>query len=167
MNISKARELFRLLAKEHFSQHTVVFSKQSRVAKPEIPLITITTGNPTRHLLPNEILTNEESEGFYQTKLPFTVDLFTNGSPVYDETGEEIGCEDTALDEMLLFQNFLNSDYVTRWSNKNDVSILADGNSQNLTGLINDTSYEFRSRLIVNFYFTQEAVGENANPVHI
>lgn len=39
------------------------------------------------------------------------------------------------------------------------MSILIDGDVLNLTGVVNDTSYEFRSRLTVQFYFTQKAVG--------
>ncbi len=46
-----------------------------------------------------------------------------------------------------------------QWSHQNDVSILIDGDVLNLTGVVNDTSYEFRSRLTVQFYFTQKAVG--------
>ena len=79
-----------------------------------------------------------------------------------DETGQAVAREDTALDEMLLFANYLNSLDVTRWCNKNDVSIVIDGDAIQMTGIINDTTYEFRSRLVVNFYFTQETVGDNA-----
>lgn len=39
------------------------------------------------------------------------------------------------------------------------MSILIDGDVLSLTGLVNETSYEFRSRLTVLFYFTQKAVG--------
>lgn len=51
------------------------------------------------------------------------------------------------------------NDRTVQWSHQNDVSILIDGDVLNLTGVVNDTSYEFRSRLTVQFYFTQKAVG--------
>lgn len=67
--------------------------------------------------------------------------------------------EDNAVDDMLSFADFLNSEHTVQWSHQNDVSILIDGDVLNLTGVVNDTSYEFRSRLTVQFYFTQKAVG--------
>ena len=63
------------------------------------------------------------------------------------------------MDDMLSFADFLNSEHTVQWSHQNDVSILIDGDVLNLTGVVNDTSYEFRSRLTVQFYFTQKAVG--------
>ena len=67
--------------------------------------------------------------------------------------------DDNAVDDMLSFADFLNSEHTVQWSHQNDVSILIDGDVLNLTGVVNDTSYEFRSRLTVQFYFTQKAVG--------
>lgn len=161
MNVSKAKELFLSLTKEHFASSTVIFANQSRTAKPNIPLVTLLFGTASTHRSPNEMFDHELIDGYYLTKIPITVDLFTNGSPVMDN-GVEIARENTALDEMLLFRNFLNSQYVTEWCNTNDVSIVLDGNTEDLTGLVNDTTYEFRSRLSVSFYFTQNTVGDKA-----
>lgn len=164
MTASQAKEAFRLLTKEHFDSHIVIFAKQSRTAKPNIPLVTISPGNVRRHRAENELYNENVAEGYYLSRISLTIDLFTNGKPVYDEYGKEIGREDTAVDEMLLFENFLNSQYVTLWCNRNDVSIVIEGDTQNLTGIVNDTTYEFRSRLIVNLYFTQKTVDEKAVP---
>ena len=163
MNVSQAKELFRQLVKSHFGNYTVIWSHQSRTAKPNIPLVTTMLGNAKRHRSPNELYDTEETEGFYLTRIPLTLDLFTNGKDVIDDdTGQVVAREDTALDVMLLFANYLNSLDVTQWCNKNDVSIVIDGDAIQMTGIINDTTYEFRSRLVVNFYFTQETVGDNA-----
>lgn len=164
MNVSKAKELFRQLVKNYFENYTVIWSHQSRTAKPNIPLVTIMLGNAKRHRSTNEVFDTEETAGFYLTRIPFTIDLFTNGKDVIDDkTGRAVAKEDTALDEMLLFANYLNSTDVTRWCSRNDVSIVLEGDVIQMTGIINDTTYEFRSRLIVNFYFTQETVGDSAN----
>ncbi len=161
MNISTVKEKFRLLAKEHFVDSLVIFAKQSRTTKPNIPLVTILPGNVRRHRSENEVYGANGTEGYYLSRIQLTIDLFTNGKPVYDE-GVEIGQDNTAVDEMLLFANFLNSQYVTLWCNRNDVSLVIEGDVQDLTGIVNDTTYEFRSRLIVNLYFTQKTVGEKA-----
>lgn len=163
MTVSKMKELFRTLTKEFFAGHTVIFSNQSRTAKPTIPLVTIAVGNVKRHRSANEIYDGDETEGYYHTKLPLTIDLFTNGKPVVDdETGMEVAKEDTALDEMCLFADFLNSQYVTLWCNRHDVALVIDGDVIGMTGIVNDTTYEFRSRLSVNVYFTHETLGEKA-----
>ena len=66
------------------------------------------------------------------------------------------------MDDMLSFADFLNSDYAIRWCHVNDVSILIDGDVQDLTGVVNDTNYEYRARMSVLFYFTQKTVGPTA-----
>lgn len=163
MRVSEAKELFRLLVKEFFTDYTVIFDRQSRTTKPKIPLVTISPGNVKRQRAANELLNLSDIEGYFHSKIPFVLDLFTNGSPVIDEeTGAEIAREDTATDEMALFANFLDSQYVTVWSNTNDVAVQVEGDVLNLTGIVNDTTYEFRSRLTVNFYFTQKTVGGKA-----
>ncbi len=163
MRVKEAKDLFRLLVKEHFADYMIIFDKQSRTAKPNIPLVTISPGNVKRHRAANEVLDLAETEGYFHSKIPMILDLFTNGDPVLDdETGQEIAREDTATDEMSLFANFLDSQYVTMWCNTHDVAIQVEGDVQNLTGIVNDTTYEFRSRLTVNFYFTQKTVGEKA-----
>ena len=42
------------------------------------------------------------------------------------------------------------------------MSILIDGDVQDLTGVVNDTNYEYRARMSVLLYFTQKAVGPTA-----
>ena len=165
MTVSQAKELFRQLVKEHFANSTVIFDRQSRVPKPDLPLVTIAPGNVKRHRAANEILDLPEREGYIHSKISFVIDLFSHGAPVYDDdTRMEIAREDTATDEMSQFVNFLDSEYVTLWSNRNDVAVQVEGDVQNLTGAVNDTTYEFRSRLSVNFYFTQKTVGDKATP---
>jgi len=91
------------------------------------------------------------------------VDLFTSGLPVVEEeTGKTIAFENTAMDDMLSFADFLNSQHTVEWCHDRDVSVLIDGDVQDLTGIVNDNNYEFRSRLSVLFYFTQTAVGHSA-----
>lgn len=163
MRATEARELFRQLTARYFAGATVTFSNQSRVAKPRVPLVTITPGIVRRPTAANYSMTDDEVVGHYLSRITFQVDLFTHGAPVVDdETGETVAYENTAMDDMLSFADFLNSDYAIRWCHVNDVSILIDGDVQDLTGVVNDTNYEYRARMSVLFYFTQKAVGPTA-----
>ena len=163
MRVSQAKELFRQLTKSYFAGATVAFPRQSRAAKSKTPLVTITTGNVKRPLHPTYKMKDGVQVGSYLSRISMTVDLFTNGAPVVDdETGKTVAYENTAMDDMLAFADFLGSQYAIEWCNRNDVSILIEGDAQDLTGLVNDNNYEFRSRLIVMFYFTQYTVGSAA-----
>lgn len=159
MRVMEAKELFRQLTAAYFSQATVTFSRQSRVAKQAQPLVLLTSGNLSRPGTPNYSTVNGVLIGNYLSRLTFTVDLFTNGSPVTDpDTGKTVAYEDNALDDMLSFADYLNSNYAVGWCHEHDVAVLIDGEAQDLTGLVNDNNYEYRSRLTVLFYFTQQAV---------
>jgi len=160
MKVSQVKELFRLLTEEYFDGATVTFTRQSRVAKPDIPLVSLTPGNVTRPQNAVYCMTESgEVVGSYSSRLGMTVDLFTKGAPVKDdETGMVVAYENTAMDDILGFVDFLNSPYVVEWSDKNDISVVLDGDAQDLTGIVNDNNYEFRSRVTVGLYFTQYAV---------
>lgn len=161
MRVSQAKELFRQLTKRYFADATVTFTRQSRVAKPKIPLITLTPGAVRRPAHPVYKVINGIEVAHYESRLSFQVDLFTHGSPVMDE-GEEVAREDTSMDDMLAFVDYLNSRSTIEWCHEHDVSVGIDGDVQDLTGVVNDNNYEFRSRLSVLFYFTQQAVGAAA-----
>lgn len=160
MRLSEAKNLFLSLAKTYFSNAVVAFGRQSRVPKPDLALVSLTFGNVHRPLHPVAQEIDGHTVGNYLSRISVTVDLFTHGLPVCDdETGMVIAHEDTAVEDMLSFQDFLGSEYVINWCGDHDVAVLADGDAKDLTGIVNDTNYEFRSQLVVSLYFTQKAVG--------
>lgn len=164
MKVSDAKRIFREYLQSYFSGADVILSRQSRTAKPSIPLVSITTGNPRRPLNPVYKMADGEVVGSYLTRLPMTIDLFTHGEPVIeDETKTIVAYENSAMDDILDLADFLGSQYTTDWCAQHDVAIVIDGDPKDLTGIVNDNNYEFRSRLQVNFYFTQYAIGYSAN----
>ena len=163
MRVSQAKELFRSLTAQYFAGAEVTFSRQSRVAKPNVPLVSITPGNVNRPAMPNYEEVDGVLVGHYLSRIPMQVDLFTHGLPVVDdETGITVAYENTAMDDMLAFMDFLNSPYTVEWCHAHDVAIAFDGDPKDLTGLVNDDTYEYRSQLAVLFFFTQKAVGHTA-----
>lgn len=160
MRVTEARELFRQITKQYFASANVIFSNQSRAAKPKLGLVVLTPGPVKRPHLPNYHQVDDVMVGSYESRLTITVDLFTHGSPVIDDdTGKVAAYENTAVDDILAYANYLNSQFVTEWSHMNDVTVLLEGDAQDLTGIINDNNYEYRARVTVMFYFTQKAVG--------
>ena len=160
MRVDQARRLFKELTSEYFAAANVVFANQSRSPMQKLALVLLTPGNVQRPQSPNYEVIDGEYVGNYLSRFSITVDLFTNGAPVVDEeTGQTVAYEDNALEDMLSFADFLNSEYVVDWCHRNDVAILVDGDVLDLTARVNDTSYQYRSRLTVQFYFTQRAIG--------
>jgi len=163
LRVSEAKKIFQALLQEYFAGSIVIYSKQSRVAKPGVPLIVLTPGNVKRDRDPVIDEVGGELVGSYLSRISMQIDLFTKGSPVIDpDTGKVIASENTAMDDILALEDFLGSQYVIEWCGEHDVSIVIDGDAQDLTGIVNDNNYEFRSRLSVFFYFTQNAVGYTA-----
>lgn len=161
MRTSQAKELFRRLTAKYFSGAEVVFANQSRQPKGSVPLVVITCGNVGRHQFVNYENINGVIVGNYLSRFSVTVDLFTKGTPVIDG-GKIIGYEDTAIDDILAFADFVGSEYTIWWSQTNDITVLIDGDAQSLTGVVNDTSYEYRSRLSFFVYFTQRTIDSAA-----
>ena len=79
--------------------------------------------------------------------------MFTHGAAVInDSNGRTAGIDNTSMNDLLSFMDYLNSQYVTEWSHRHDLSILLDSDPQDITGLINDTTYEYRARLTLSLY---------------
>ena len=157
MTLSEAREFVRRLAEDYFGGYNVIFSNQSRVPKPGIPLVVLSVGPVKRPQAPINVDTDEGYiVGVYGTTFPITVDLFTNGTPVIDEDGQTVAYEDSSIDELTGFVDYINGPEGVDVCTANDVSLLVQNDIQNLTGLINDTNYEYRSRVDITVSFTHE-----------
>lgn len=156
MNVSELRNLFWERTAEFFTGYEVVFANQSRAAKPSVPLVTLTFHNQTRPHTPIYLIKEGEPIGHYYSKIIVTVDLFTNGKPFTDESGMVV-YENTAMDELLSFCDFLNGHVTLRWCDKNDITILIEQDAQDLTGVVNDNNYEYRARQDISLYFLHVA----------
>ncbi len=163
MRVEQAKSLFQALTQSYFGGANVVFANQSRTPMQKIPLVLLTPGPVHRPSAPVYEVISGERVGNYLSRLSITIDLFTNGAPVVDEeSGAIVAYADSSEDDLLAFADFLGSDYTVDWCHKNDVSILIDGDVQCLTAVVNDTTYQYRSRMTVMFYFTQRAIGRTA-----
>ena len=158
MNISQVIELFRSLTKEYFAEATVAFSNQSRTPKTGLPLVILSFGNISRPTFANNVVIDGQNIGHYETSIPITIDLFTHGAPLFED-GKIFAHEDTALDDMMSFADYLDSQYALDWCHIHDIAIIIDTYPQNMTGIVNDTTYEYRSRMSVILKFTHITVG--------
>lgn len=156
MKASEAKELFRQMTEKFFPDHIVVFGSQSRMQKQKLPLIVLTTGNVRRPNFPNSQTDNNGTyDGSYESHITVTVDLYTHGVPILDDEGNTAAYSNTAMDEILAFADYMNGQKCLDWCYRNNLSILVEEDAQDMTGIINDTNYEYRARVVVNLSFTQ------------
>lgn len=159
MRLQELRRLFYELTKEYFEGATVRFARSSRRPKPSLPLVQLTFGPVTRPHTPNYMIADGFLIAQYESSVPVEIDLFTHGKPVVNPNDNSvIDHENTATEDLCAFEDYLNSEHILEWSDIHSVSILAEGDVQDLSGIINETTYEFRARLTVRLSFTSVAV---------
>ena len=159
MTVSDLREELRQLTKMYFTGADVTFTKQSFIAKPTSPLISLTMGAISRPINPPIITIDGRPVAVYPASTAIQVDLYTNGKQTEAEKGFTPIVENTAAEDLLGFASFLNSDYVIQWCQKRDLAILVLNTVQDLTGLVGDTNFEFRAMMEVTVCFTMTAIG--------
>lgn len=159
MTFSEARVNIKNIVKKYFAAANVGYSKRSSSVTPQGPFVRITTGTPVRDLFPVERMANDRLVKYYQTRLPVQIDLFTNGEEGEPDENGFVQMEDTAVDDLTDFLDYLESHYVQHWCDRINASFTVNGDVQPLTGLVTDTDYQFRAMVELTFCFVHKAVG--------
>ena len=161
MDVKGVREALFELTKSYFRGATVMFGRQSRVAKQkrDKPLVILAAGPVTRPLFPPTKIIDGRPVSFYPSSVTVQIDLFTFGEKRELAYGYTTAMENTATDDMLAFVSFLNSDMVVQYCGHKDISIVVPNTVQDLSDLISDTNYEYRAMIEVTVNFTAAAIG--------
>jgi hypothetical protein len=95
---------------------------------------------------------------YYPSMVMLQVDLFTKGEPIVEETGATTAKINTAVDDLTAFLNYVGSNFVKDWCDTHDITLIPSV-VRNLTGIVDDTSWEYRAMTELEVRFTQTAVG--------
>ena len=176
MNYRELKNKLYGLVNSYFSEAIVVWGRVKMVRPPN-PLICLTSGSIVRHYQPITQIINGVSVDCYPSSTTVQVDLFTHGHKLSNEVGAKTAMENTAVNDLTAFVNFINSAYTSVWCEENDISILTN-QIHDLTELINDAAWDYRAMVELEIGFTQLAVGyagimyddgiayyENGNPI--
>ena len=144
-------------------QGNIVWAK-SKPVNPNSPMVALTMGPIIRPYRPTRKYVDGIVYDFYPSKTTLKVDLSTKGAPTSTEPGVTARYEDTAVNDLTDFANFINSVFVDHWCYINDVSISVY-HIHELTELTNDTSWNYRAMVELEVGFTQGAVEYAANPL--
>lgn len=159
MKVLELRDLLLEITKVYFSQATVRYTKRSFASKPTNPLVTLTMGTVRRATNPPTRIIDGRPVSFYPATVNVQIDLFTNGRKTDLGPGVTPIVDNTAEDDMLSFMEFLNSDYAVQWCHRHDIAIIVPNTVEDLTGVVSDTSYDFRAMAEIMVNFTMEAIG--------
>ena len=111
MTVSDLREELRQLTKMYFTGADVTFTKQSFIAKPTSPLISLTMGVISRPINPPIITIDGRPVAVYPASTAIQIDLFTNGKQTETAKGFTPLVENTAAEDLLGFIHY-NADVI-------------------------------------------------------
>jgi len=159
MDVKEARKAIYELTEQYFNgKASVVYAKQSYSVKTS-PLVTLSFGTVNRPLNPPTKMINGRLVSYYPSTMMVQIDLFTQGTQINLGDGITPAMENTAANDLMKFADFLGSEYVQQFCHTKDIAIVLINNVQDLTDLINDTSYEFRAMLEAEIRFTSLSTG--------
>lgn len=142
---------------EYFCGASVSWGKVKTVS-PNVPQVVLNMSAITRHYHPIVQTVEGVLVNVFPSKATLQIDLYTKGAATNVEPGITAAFENTAVDDLADFMNFLNSAYVDEWGNLHDVSIHCR-QINDLTELINDVAWDYRAMVELEIGFTQNAVG--------
>lgn len=158
MILNELREHLYDLTADYFAGATVIWA-QEKIVKPKPSLVTLQLGNISRPVQPIAGFVDGVPCGYYPSRVPFEVNLYTKGAAV-SVLGKKIAAaQNTAVNDLLDFVNYLNSAFVANWCHNLDIDILGAGLINDVSNYINDTRWEYRAMVEFSVGFTQIAVG--------
>ena len=154
---SELKKKLEALISEYFGGATVTWGKTKGVS-PNVPQVVLIMGGISRHYHPINQSVGGVTVNSYPSRTTLQVDLYTKGEATNTAPGMMAAYENTAVNDITDFLNFINSEYVGDWCEINDVSILCN-HVNDLTELINDTTWDYRAMVEMEIGFMQSAVG--------
>ncbi|WP_320972295.1 hypothetical protein [Enterocloster bolteae] len=158
MSLSLIRGQIFNLVSEFFLGATVAWVEQVNT-KPEVPYVTLKTGAVNKSLFP----VSDEIPGtsFYICNTVLEINLYTKGREVRIEGHEDclVNYENTAVSDLVDFVLFLESEeIVDRIAGYNlDIQLMSP--VRDLTELLNDSKYRYRSMAEFTVNFMLESSG--------
>ena len=157
MTQSELKQKLYDLVSLYFSGANIVWGK-IRLVNPNAPQVTLNMGTVTR--LYHSIGTDVGGVPIksYPSRTTLQIDLNTRGAGLNHEGSKTSAMENTAVNDLIAFLNFLGSDYVDNWTLTNDISIMTN-QVHDLTQLVNDVSWDYRAMAELEIGFMENAAG--------
>jgi hypothetical protein len=158
MTLRELREHLRLIAEGYFSTALVAYGEVDMV-KPNTAFVTLKTGSMSRPLQPITQIIDGIPCGYYPSRTVLEVNLFTKGVEIVVPDGQDTPYENTAVNDLTEFVNFINSPHTIDRCAALDIAITPKGNVLDVTALLNNTKWEYRAMAEFDVDFMQLSVG--------
>lgn len=157
MNLSQVRDKLFDITAMFFEQATVIWAEQI-ATKSLVPYVTIKTGSINKPLFP--CVDDETKIKYYPCSTIAEINLYTKGRPINVSENMTGNYENTALDDMMDFIKFIESDVVIDIIAKHGLDIQLMSPIRDLSELMNDTTYRYRSMAEFTINYIEEAKGQ-------
>lgn len=156
MNLKEVRTKLYDITAMFFTGATVMFAEQL-ATKPPVPYVTIKTGSVNKPTFPCR--DEETGISYYPCSTIVELNLYTKGRPV--NMGDKVtgNYENTALDDMMDFVKFIESEAVVDIIAGYNLDIQLMPPIRDLSELMNDAKYRYRSMAEFTVSYTEEAKG--------
>ena len=158
MTVGELRETIRQVVKRYFVGASVKWIDENNI-KPTGPLVTLQLQNIQRELFSIDENRQGRAVKLWHTHAMLDVNLYTPGAVGNAQPGIRPKAENTALNDMQDFINYMDSDYVYGILGPLDVTILPEGMAQDVSELVDNSKYEYRAMQEFTVDFIQNAAG--------
>lgn len=158
MTVGELREAVRTVVKQYFTGAAVKWIDENNV-RPTGPLVTLQLRNIQRERFP--IVENRQGHPvkLWHTRAMLDVNLYTPGGVSAVQPGIRPRADNTAVSDMQDFVSYMDSDYVYGVLGPQDVTVLPEGPTQDVSELVDNAKYEYRAMQEFTVDFIQNAAG--------
>lgn len=158
MTVGELREAIREIVKRYFAGAAVKWIDENNV-RPTGPLVTLQLRNIQRERFP--IVENRQGHPvkLWHTRAMLDVNLYTPGGVSAVQPGIRPRADNTAVSDMQDFVSYMDSDYVYGVLGPQDVTVLPEGPTQDVSELVDNAKYEYRAMQEFTVDFIQNAAG--------
>lgn len=155
MNIGDVKQFLYDLTAMYHPNAKIAWTKTGGV-KPKAPFISLSYSNLGRDQFP---VVNDEGDNYYNYSMTFEINLYTVGKAVNDGEGKTLYHENTAVEDLDEFIRFLDSPSISDLSAERNVTIVFNPPVRDLSELIGDAKFNYRSMAEFTVLFTDKASG--------
>ena len=134
---------------------------RTKPVKPGSPMVSLALAQVQRPYRPARRYVNGIVLDSYPSSTMFRVELFTKGALTTDEPGVTAQNENTAVNDLSDFANFLGSVHADHWCGRIGIALKVN-RVQDLTALTHGSSWQYRALLEIDVGFMQNAAGHTA-----
>ena len=159
MEIREMPKVIRQLLQIYYGDGHVFFVRSHRAVKVD-PYVTLHYSGHNRQTHASKIINPEDeyTRAYRDLEGSVEINLYTQGRNLA-AADEEPVYENTAIADLEDFLEFLDSDAALEFMDKHEISILIDGDVQDVSAILHDSDYQYRAMVRLKVSFCEVSYG--------